>query len=194
MTAAVDDVDPDTLTRIVSAARRLFAQGGVSRTRLEDVAAAAGISRQYLYRFVAGRDELLELVLLQRCRELGDALAAQAHLDTDDVAEALVDHVIAGATIAHDAEFTQLAEAMKRDRLNTLLTSDDSPLHDINTRAYGPLFARAIAAGLLRTDVSVDSMITWLQGVMTMLAGRSDLDPAAMREVVRRFVLPSLVG
>jgi hypothetical protein len=47
---------------------------------------------------------------------------------------------------------------------------------------------------LLRTDVSVDAMVTWLQGVMTMLAGRSDLDEGSMHEVVNTFVVPSLFG
>jgi AcrR family transcriptional regulator len=186
--------DDDLLTRIVAAARRLFVENGVSRTRLEDVSAAVGISRQYLYRFVSGRDKLIELALLARCRELGAQLEARAHLDADDVTAAIVDQVVAGALIAHDVEFGLLAAAMPRDRLNMLLTSAASPLHRINTRVFGPLFARAIGAGLLRTDVSVDAMVTWLQGVMTMLAGRSDLDEVSMHLVVDTFVVPSLFG
>jgi AcrR family transcriptional regulator len=189
---ASDGTDDDLLTRIVAAARRLFVDNGVSRTRLEDVSAAVGISRQYLYRFVSGRDKLIELALLARCRELGAQLAARANLDTDDVTAAVVDQVVAGAMIAHDSEFGLLAAAMPRDRVNALLTSADSPLHRINTRVFGPLFARAISAGLLRTDVSVDAMVTWLQGVMTMLAGRSDLDEVSMHDVVDTFVVPSL--
>jgi AcrR family transcriptional regulator len=186
--------DDDLLTRIVAAARRLFVENGVSRTRLEDVSAAVGISRQYLYRFVSGRDGLIELALLARCRELGAQLEARAHLDADDVTAAVADQVVAGAMIAHDSEFGLLAAAMPRDRLNALLTGADSPLHAINTRVFGPLFARAIGAGLLRTDVSMDAMVTWLQGVMTMLAGRSDIDEVSIREVVDTFVVPSLFG
>ena len=182
----------DLLTRIIAAARRLFVENGVSRTRLEDVSAAVGISRQYLYRFVTGRDQLIELALLARCRELGAQLEARARVDADDVTAAVADQVVAGAMIAHDAEFVRLAEAMPRDRLNALLTSASSPLHHINTQVFGPLFARAIGAGLLRTDVSVDAMVTWLQGVMTMLAGRGDLDEVSMHEVVDAFVVPSL--
>ncbi len=189
---ATEASDDDQLTRIVAAARRLFAENGVGRTRLEDVSAAVGISRQYLYRFVSGRDGLIELALLARSRELGAQLEARAHLDADDVTAAVVDQVVAGAMIAHDNEFVLLAEAMPRDRLNALLTSADSPLHRINTRVFGPLFARAIGTGLLRTDVSVDAMVTWLQGVMTMLAGRSDLDKVSMHDVVETFVVPSL--
>ena len=126
---ATEASDDDPLTRIVAAARQLFADNGVSRTRLEDVSAAVGISRQYLYRFVSGRDGLIELALLARCRELGAQLEARAHLDADDVTAAVADQVVAGAMIAHDDEFVLLAEAMPRDRLNALLTGADSPLH-----------------------------------------------------------------
>ena len=88
---ATEASDDDPLTRIVAAARQLFADNGVSRTRLEDVSAAVGISRQYLYRFVSGRDGLIELALLARCRELGAQLEARAHLDADDVTAAVAD-------------------------------------------------------------------------------------------------------
>lgn len=193
MTATTTDgANDDLLARIIASARQLFVENGVSRTRLEDVAAAVGISRQYLYRFVSGRDGLIELALLARSRELGAQLEARARVDAEDVTAAVVEQVVAGAMIAHDTEFGVLAAAMPRDRLNALLTSATSPLHQINTRVFGPLFARAISDGLLRSDVSVDAMVTWLQGVMTMLAGRSDLDEASMHNVVDTFVVPSL--
>jgi len=189
----VDDGNRDQLTRIVTTARRLFAEMGVSKTRLEDVASAAGMSRQYLYRFVKGREELIELALLARCAEVGAELEARAHLDGDDVEKAITDHIIAGISMGRDdREFKYLSAAMDLERLNAFLTNEDSPLHKINTRAFGPLLARAITAGLLRTDVSVDAMTGWLQGVMTMLSGRNDLDQDALRQTVQNFVLPSL--
>lgn len=191
--APVDDGNSDQLARIVTTARRLFAEMGVARTRLEDVANEVGISRQYLYRFVKGREELIELALLARCAEVGAELEARAHLDSDDIREAITDHIIAGISMGRDdREFKYLSAALDLERLNAFLTNEDSPLHRINTRAFGPLLARAISAGLLRTDVSVDAMTGWLQGVMTMLSGRNDLDHDALRQTVQNFVLPSL--
>jgi AcrR family transcriptional regulator len=190
--AKADGANDDLLARIIASARRLFVENGVSRTRLEDVSTAVGISRQYLYRFVSGRERLIELALLERSRELGAQLEARARVDADDITEAVAEQVVAGAMIAHDTEFSVLAAAMPRDQLNALLTSATSPLHHINTRVFGPLFARAISDGLLRSDVSVDAMVTWLQGVMSMLAGRSDLDEASMHDLVDAFVVPSL--
>lgn len=191
--AQADDGDRDQLTRIVTTARLLFAERGVSRTRIEDVANEVGISRQYLYRFVKGREELIELALLARCAEVGAELEARAQLDADDLEKAITDHIIAGISMGRDdREFKYLSAAMGLERLNAVLANEDSPLHKINTQAFRPLMARAISAGLLRTDVSVDAMTGWLQGVMTMLSGRNDLDPNALRQTVQNFVLPTL--
>lgn len=192
--SVVDEQHDAPLQRITHAARQLFAERGVAATRLEDVAKQAGISRQYLYRFVSGRDEVVEMVLTARCQEIGDALEARAHVNTEDLRSALADHIMAGINMGRDDdEFKYLAEAMDRARLTTFLTSANSPLHGINRKGFGPLLARAIAANVLRTDVSVDAMVIWLQGVMTMLMGRDDLDKAALRETVENFVLPSLL-
>jgi AcrR family transcriptional regulator len=192
--SAIDNDRNNPLQRITIAARRLFAERGVSATRLEDVAQEIGWSRQYLYRFVSGRDEVIEMVLTARCHEIGNALEARAHVTTDDLKGAIANHIVAGIGMGRDDdEFKYLAEALDRARLTTFLTSANSPLHGINRRAFGPLLARAIAADVLRTDVSVDDMVVWLQGVMTMLMGRDDLDKDALRATVMDFVLPSLL-
>jgi AcrR family transcriptional regulator len=161
---------------------------------MEDVARQAGISRQYLYRLVSGRADLIELALLARLHELGAELAAAAQLDAPDVAEAIVNQALGGIRLAReDAEFAYLAEAMPRTRLNTILTSGKSPLHSINRSVFGGLFARALSEGRLRTDVSADSMVEWLQGVMTLLSGRDDLEAEEQREIITEFVLPGLL-
>jgi AcrR family transcriptional regulator len=191
---AVGSVDPSTLGQIVAAARGCYAERGVAATRMQDVAGAAGISRQYLYRFVSGRGELLELAVLARLRELGTVLTAHATLHSDDVAEAIVEQVICGIELGRDdPEFTTLAAMMPRDRLNLILTSGSSPLNAITGDAFGALFAEALTQGRLRTDVSTDAMVEWLQGVQALFAGREDLDPTSQRTMIRNFVLPSLI-
>jgi AcrR family transcriptional regulator len=193
MSVIADDRD-DPSHRITVAARRLFAERGVAGTRLEDVAQEAGMSRQYLYRFVSGRDEVIELVLTARCQEVGDDLEDRATGAGDDLRGAIADQIVAGIKMGRDDdEVNYLFAALDRNRLTTFLTNSNSPLHGINRRVFGPLFARAIAANVLRTDVTVDAMVVWLQGVMTMLMGRDDLDEEALRETVSNFVLPSLL-
>lgn len=186
----------DTLGLYVAAARRCFARHGVSETRMEDIANEAGLSRQYLYRLVSGREELIELALIDRAREFTDELAERAsHLGpAEDLREALVDQIVFAASMGrNDPEFVRLAGALPRERTNHALTSSDSPFHGYTERAFEPLFARAMSDGRLRTDVSVGSMVDWLQGVLALLAGRDDLDGEAERRLVREFVLPGLL-
>lgn len=61
----------DTRTRILDAALDQIGRQGIARTSLEDVAAAAGVSRQTVYRHAGSREGLLtELVLREEARFL----------------------------------------------------------------------------------------------------------------------------
>jgi AcrR family transcriptional regulator len=186
----------ESLRLYVAAARRCFWRDGVSETRMEDIAQEAGLSRQYLYRLVSGREELIEMAMIDRAREFTDDLAARAEqLGSDgDLEENFIDQIVYSASLGReDPEFVKLAGALPRERTNHALTSSDSPFHGYTGRAFEPLFARALSDGRLRTDVTVDAMVDWLQGVLALLAGRDDLDDAAERLLIREFILPSLL-
>jgi AcrR family transcriptional regulator len=181
--------------RVVAAARACFAERGINGTRMDDVARRARMSRPNLYSFVTGRAKLLELVALARLHELGIELEERARRLDCDVAEAITDQIIATTRLGReDPEFATLAEAMPRFALTVLLTSGDSPIHQINARIFGPLLARAMADGRLRTDVPIAALHEWLQNIVTLLASRDDLDDEAQRTMVRRFVLPGLLS
>ena len=72
---------------VVKAARAVFARYGVQRTRMADIAAEAQVARQTLYDFVAGRDELIELALVDCCRELQERLDADLAKGPQDLRE-----------------------------------------------------------------------------------------------------------
>src|ERR1700739_1050763 len=81
----------DVLKPIVRAARECFARVGVQRTRMEDVARGAGMSRQGVYRYVSGRDDLVELAIVERCRGCAQDLIEATDPEPDDVVEAMID-------------------------------------------------------------------------------------------------------
>ena len=186
----------ESLRQYVAAARRCFDRDGVTETRMEDIAQEAGLSRQYLYRLVSGREELIEMAMIDRAREFTDELAVRAERLSPDgnLEEAFIDQIVFAISLGRDdPEFVKLARALPRERANHALTGADSPFHDYTVRAFEPLFARAMSEGTLRTDVTVDAMVDWLQGVLALLSGRDDLDDQAERRVLREFVLPSLL-
>ncbi|MBV8692601.1 MAG: TetR/AcrR family transcriptional regulator, partial [Actinobacteria bacterium] len=59
---------------IAVAAARCFQRWGVGRTRMEDVAREAGITRPALYRYYGGKDALLHEVIVRHIRERSDEL------------------------------------------------------------------------------------------------------------------------
>ena len=86
------------LTTVVSAAREAFARYGIHRTRMEDIAAAAGIPRQYLYRYVASKEQLIELALLERCREFSDEILERTRVSAKSPEHALVTAIVPNQT------------------------------------------------------------------------------------------------
>ena len=65
MTTAARLLAVDNRERVVESAERCFAQYGVAKTTVEDVARLAGVSRASVYRyFPGGRDEIVLAALL----------------------------------------------------------------------------------------------------------------------------------
>ena len=165
----------------------------MSRTRIEDISRAAGMTRQNLYRYVSGRDELVELVMIERVGEIGAQLSLHAAtLDgsfREDMTALLVSAIQAGR---EDIEFGALAEALPRFKLNVLLASAQSAMHDHVGDTFRPLLRRGLSEGELRTDVSEDEMVEWLAEMLTLYVPRVDLDGEPLRRKVEKFVLRAL--
>ena len=59
-------------------AAELVAERGVEGTSLDEVLAAAGASKSQLYRYFAGRDELVEAAVARRCAQVLGELTQSA--------------------------------------------------------------------------------------------------------------------
>jgi AcrR family transcriptional regulator len=156
------------------------------------VAADVGMARQTLYTFVAGRRELIELVLIERSKELVAAATAKSAGSSGEMPEALVEFMAVMVELTKaDREFGQLAGALSREDAFPFLTGP-SPLRALVLEGLRPLFDRAAAEGLLRERPYVE-MAGWVQNVLVPLAARTDLDPATLRSTLRDYTLPALV-
>ncbi|MFE3000550.1 TetR/AcrR family transcriptional regulator [Nocardia sp. NPDC059246] len=182
-----------TIERIVHSARECFMHKGVRSTRIADIAAGAGMVRQTVYDSVSGRDEILDLAMIARARELADVVRAR-HLNprasvTDQIVERLATMI---ETVRGDVEFRHLSDAVPPDHAFRLLTGP-SALTAVTTDLVAPLFGHARTEGLLRTDVDIDELAGWVQMVLAPLMVREDLTPPALRRILRLFILPALV-
>lgn len=182
----------ETRTHILQAARECFRSNGVPKSTMEDVAKAAGTSRQLLYRFFSGRGEIVEAAIVERIREMAAGLAES--LDRfASFAEAMVEVSLATIEAArHDDELQILFENTNGIRLHYVLAGPYAPVSDLVEEFWRPWFDRARHSGELRSDVDDADLVEWIRGVYLMLILRDDIDAARERELLQRFLLPSL--
>jgi AcrR family transcriptional regulator len=78
----------DTRHRLLAAALTVISQHGLARLALEDVARAAGVSRQTVYRYVGSRGGLITATILTEERAFLERIRAAA-AEQDDLRSAL---------------------------------------------------------------------------------------------------------
>jgi len=185
----------NVLQTVVSAARQCFARYGVHRTRMEDVAAAAGLARSRLYKLVTSKDELIELALMERVREYSEQMRAVAEDQQGDIDGALVEVFIDGIAMARpDEEFSYLAEAIRRTRLQFLLTGTGSPMHGMVAYAFEPLLTRARVENRLRPNLADEDIVHWLALLLSVLTPSEDIDEVVQRRLVEQLVVPAILA
>ncbi|MDQ1493355.1 MAG: hypothetical protein QOD57_3009 [Actinomycetota bacterium] len=159
---------------------------------MEDIAQAAGTSRQVIYRFFSGRGEVVEAAIVERIKELAAALAEPLG-DYSTFADAMVEVSLATIEAArNDVELQGLFEDTGGIRLHHILAGPYPPVADLVIEFWRPWFERARRSGELRRDVSDAELVEWIRGVYLMLILRDDVDVEREREILRRFLLPSL--
>jgi len=185
--------DRDAMAELVAAARGCFARDGVRRTRMAAVAQEAGMVRQTVYTFVSSREELIELALAARMRELIPAIEARIGADHATVTDAFVDTFAAMAAIVReDPEFNEYAGALGLARALRFLTGAAAP-HDVVMEIVRPHYDRAVAEDVLVPGITLADVAFWARSVLAPLTFRADVDDAELRRVLRKFALPALV-
>jgi AcrR family transcriptional regulator len=122
---------PDTRTRILDAALDAMSVHGLARLTLEDVARAAGMSRQTVYRYFGNRDALVTAAILREEQHF-IRLITEAARGHDDLRPAME------AAIA-----TGLRAARAHPLLDRLLASEPHALLPFLTTGGGPVLSAA---------------------------------------------------
>lgn len=178
--------------RIVNAAEGCFARYGVGKTTVEDIAAAAGLSRATVYRsFAGGRDEVILEVLMRDMRRFLDRLAGRLgteHSVPDAIVEGVVDAVafvrgeprVAALLTPEAAGHTQAAVVRAAGQVLSLCADHVRPYFDAAQRE-----------GLLRADITVEGAVEFLFRIISSLIALPRQDEP--RGFLRTYVVPALV-
>jgi len=185
-----------TRERIIDAAEGCFARFGVAKTTVEDIAAAAGLSRATVYRSVTGgRDELILEVVLRDLRRFMDRLAERLRRKqsvSDAVVEGTMDAVefvrneptIAAFLAPEAAGHMQAAVAGAAEHVLALCCDYVRPYFDLAQKER-----------LLRQDIEVEGTVEFLFRIITsLIVMNRNRDDTGTRSFLRTYVVPVIVG
>ncbi|HVV77762.1 MAG TPA: TetR/AcrR family transcriptional regulator [Mycobacteriales bacterium] len=180
--------------RVVDAAERCFAQYGVAKTTVEDVARLAGISRASVYRyFPGGRDEIVLAALLASAKQLLPQLPARLRT-ARSLGDSIVELIMSAVEWMRSEPWRAALLAAPLSR--ALSAADAAAPYALCSAFISPYFDAARKAGLVRPQVGLDDAVEFVVRVihsLLVVPGHRDRDDAELRRYVRTFVLPALL-
>ncbi|HVU61060.1 MAG TPA: TetR/AcrR family transcriptional regulator [Mycobacteriales bacterium] len=196
--ALADGVDVAALEareRVVAAAERCFAQYGVAKTTVEDVARLAGTSRASVYRYLpGGRDEIILAALLSSAHEFLPQIPARLR-SARSVGDAIVELIVSAVDWVRSEPWR--ASLMSAPLSRTLNVADAAAPYAVCAAFIAPYFAAARGAGLVRPAVELDDAVEFVVRMihsLLVVPGHRDRSDAETRRYVRTFVLPALLN
>jgi TetR/AcrR family transcriptional regulator, transcriptional repressor for nem operon len=172
--------------RILERAAELVAEHGLDRLTLEEVQAAAGVSKSQLYHYFADRDELVEAVVALRCEQVAIGLRqAFATVSTVDELEGAVGGFVAAyeqqpAACPIGSLASSVADRHEGARLRTV---DGFATWE---GLYAAALERMRERGELRADASPTELATALLASIEggLLLSQTRRDPRTLRVAV----------
>jgi len=185
----------DVQQRLLDSAETCYAQFGLTKTTMEDVARWAGLSRATVYRYFENRDDLLMGVVEREARRTAADIGLRIR-SIRDPGKYIVEGIL-----------QSLTEIPKRPALSMLFLADavgvtsrllltSERLVSIGLELLLPVIEPAREKGLLRDSVDVDTTIEWIFRILTSyLTVPSPLASSEedMRDLLRRMLLPALL-
>jgi AcrR family transcriptional regulator len=192
--AASTDVR-DVRDRLLDAAESCFDRFGTSKTTMEDVASAAGVSRGFVYKHLKNKDGLILAVLVRRAEQF-NARARRFIESQPTLADALVHGIVLAARLAHrDPYFGLLVGAATTDPANRIPGAAEEG-YRLTAELWRPVLEAARDRGELRPDLDIDDVVHWVMYCeLILLAGSVafGVDDATHERHLRQFLVPSLL-
>lgn len=145
-------VSAGTRSRILDAAEAVFGVQGFRKTKLEEIAAAAGVSRPLVYRYFHNKGALYGVVVERVLREWNEVLVAEAARTTPGTAHKL--RLVLTACLRFARERTVLQGLLARDA--SLVRAKYGDLFEGGNSLLRDLVGRILDDGMQRGDVRMD--------------------------------------
>lgn len=185
--------DALTRDRVAEAAEECFRRYGIHRTTMSDVAASLGVARQTLYRIFDTRGKLLAHLASRRISEIGESLKP-LFSSFETLEEALVEGSL--ISIRSGVEDELLSEVFKHSddhSFEQFLFKGSGEINRVMLEIWSPLIDSARSEGFLRDGLENKDIVEWIRNVHAMLTLRDDYDDDAVRGVLLKFLVPSIL-
>ena len=196
---AVSDGDGATpsnqmVQRILDAAYECFDTKGLVATTLGDIAKAAQVSRPTVYRYFAGKAELVETISELESVKVKSEVKRKLQR-VDEFEEALTEAMVLIIRVASKNIYVR----------RLVVDPDFAPrsldprghYHEMQKLWWGSFLTNAIARGDVASDLSIDDVVNWLTASMRTLLLRvlqTEETDRALRSYIRRFIVHPLVS
>lgn len=180
--------------KIVDAAIRCFERFGPQRTSMSDIADEAGISRRTLYRVFDDRSTLIEAILNDRLREIGESHSLR--LDRfDTVEEALVEGSLSSVELGEaDALYSEIVTHEHDASVERSLLRVSDTVRAGVAQAWQGVLDRARSEGRIRDGLSDDRAVDLIMTVQVIVLMRDDLGRAGRRDLLRDLLVPAILS
>lgn len=182
--------------RIFKAALGCFERYGLRRTTMDDVAAAAGVSRKTVYNYFSNKTGLVAEVIFDEARRVN--ARARRNLDLDPPA----------ADLVVDAALALVASARKSPYIDILLNPGDfgataevidrsERVAEVQHEYWDPILDRLEERGELPAGFDRAEAVEWLTFVHVGLCARASAfggDSDHVRRILRRYVVTGLLA
>lgn len=184
----------DSAGAIVDAAARCFARWGIPRTRVEDVAAEAGVSRTHIYRYFASKDAIVHAVVLREIH-LHHRRLSERFPHKGPAADLIIGTLVSGILEASHDTYTKFLLSSDSARV-TAHSIRSSP--EIITRIcahWEPILEYARRRGELKEEIDIKDATQWLTFLEFSYIALPELIPDKNRLVheLKTFMIPALL-
>jgi AcrR family transcriptional regulator len=174
--------------RLLTAAEVCYAQRGVARTTIVDIAREAGVHRSTVYVYFQSKDEVLAACFVRSMGSVLDAAEPCYHTD-EPFLEQLIRATVVGLTAARLSPTVMLL--LGDDQIGrTYHAAEASELWRKNlVESVGQRITAAVTTGEVRDDVAVETMARWVTRVaFSLIQEPGSLEDGGDEAVLRAFL------
>jgi AcrR family transcriptional regulator len=187
---AVELSKTNSYEQIVRAAYKCFDKYGIDGTSIENIADEAGVTRPTVYRYFAGKKQIVDLISAEESRKV-NAEVRKRLVRTKKFDALLTEALVLIVRIAIENPYVRRVLYY-----HELVSTPETELQSLQRQWWGGFLQRAAERGELASDLGTGEVIQWLVLTQRMLLTYLESGPVSdteLQRLIRRFIVEPLL-